>query len=171
MDKRILGVAVILTIASCTDNVSRSDLTGLTDVRAARDTSGGGGGGGGPDSSRARPGGPVATVTVTPDSQVITAGDSAGVFANLLNRAGRSLSGRTVTFASSDSGVVSVTAVFGQSALLQGNAPGFAIITATSEGVSGSAFVFVRPDSLPPPPDTIPPPPDTLPPPDSLLRR
>ena len=169
----LLAVAVAAVVAfACTEQGKDATSSSTIDLQSARDSGGGGGGGpGGPsDSTRgSRGGGPVALVDVVPDSQIITLGDTGAVSARLFNRAGRELFGRTITFTTSDSSVVRIDAVFGQNAIVRGVNGGTAIITATSEGVSGSGLVFVRaasppPDTLPPPPpppDTLPPPPDT----------
>src|SRR5207302_8970718 len=102
----------------------------------------------------------VASVTVTPTADTVVRGDSAIFFALVRNARGDTLSGRTVTWSVSDSTVAHVQAAFGQTVVIRTSGAGFALITATSEGKSGSAQPIVT-DSSPPPP---PPPPDSTPP-------
>jgi len=111
---------------------------------------GGGGGGGGCDSTRSDttcggvPSGPVASVTVSPSTQTIAVGDSAGAIAMTYNAAGTTLAGRAVTWTVSDSTVVSVTQAAYNWILLRGARAGTVTLTATSEGVNGTAAVVVR---------------------------
>lgn len=87
----------------------------------------------------AGPGG-VASVTVSPSRLSVPQGDSARLTATVRDAFGVQLSGRTVTWTTSDSLGATVSAmgmVTGRWANRQ------ATITATSEGVSGSAFVSV----------------------------
>ena len=102
----------------------------------------------------------VASVTVMPAADTVVRGDSAIFFALLRNARGDTLSGRPVTWSVSDSTVAHVAAAFGQTVVIRTSGAGFALITATSEGKSGSAQLIVT-DSSPPPP---PPPPDSTPP-------
>ena len=97
------------------------------------------------------PGDSVATVTVTPSADTVVRGDSATFFALLQNARGDTLSGRAVTWSVSDSTVAHIEAAFGQSVVVRTTGPGFTLVTATSEGRSGSAQLVVT-DSLPPPP-------------------
>jgi hypothetical protein len=111
----------------------------------ARHTGGGGGpdstGTGGPDTTTT--GGPVETVTVTIWPQNPTVGDSAGAYANLQNAQGASLYGRPVTWTVSDTTVMRVGGVYGQSLLLWPRAAGTVTITAVSEGKVGSRTITV----------------------------
>lgn len=161
MRSGLLAVAVAAAVAfACTDQARDVTSSSNLGLQSAHDSGGGGG------SGAARAGGPVALVDVVPDSQIINLGDTAGVLARLFNRAGRELFGRAVAFTTSDSRIVRLEAAFGQNAILRGVGRGTAIVTATSEGVSGIGLVVVR--TVTPPPDTLPPPPpppDTLPPP------
>jgi uncharacterized protein YjdB len=93
----------------------------------------------------------VASVTVTPAADTVVRGDSAIFFALVRNARGDTLSGRTVTWSVSDSTVAHVQAAFGQTVVIRTSGAGFALITATSEGKSGSAQLSVT-DSAPPPP-------------------
>ena len=89
---------------------------------------------------------PVATVGVSPGAPSVVIGGTAQLAAALRDANGNPLSGRTVTWATSNGGVATVTAT----GLVAGVAVGSATITATSEGKSGTATVTVT--SLPPPP-------------------
>ena len=82
---------------------------------------------------------PVATVTVTPASASVVVGAVQQYTAVLKDVSGNTLTGRTVTWASSLPGVASVSGTGLVTALVVGSAT----ITATSEGVSGTATVTV----------------------------
>src|SRR5207302_1397111 len=82
---------------------------------------------------------PVASVTVTPSSAAVQVGQTVQLTATLKDATGNILSGRVVTWASSNSGVASVSA----SGLATAKAAGTATITATSEGKSGTSSVTV----------------------------
>lgn len=106
------------------------------------------GSGGGPDTTGTgdgsnTAGGAVAGVTVTVWPRNPAVGDSSGAYANLVNAGGASLYGREVSWSVSNSNVIEIGDVFGQSAMLKIKAAGTAILTATSEGVSGSRSVTV----------------------------
>src|SRR5207237_905339 len=82
---------------------------------------------------------PVASVSVTPASATISAGQSAQLTATPQDANGNPLSGRTVTWSSSNPSV----AVADVNGKVTGVAAGSATITATSEGQSGTATVTV----------------------------
>jgi uncharacterized protein YjdB len=82
---------------------------------------------------------PVASVTVSPASPSIPAGNAVQLGALLRDSEGDTLTGRTVTWTSSDGGVATVTGT----GLATGVAAGTATITATSEGQQGTAIVTV----------------------------
>jgi len=82
---------------------------------------------------------PVATVTVTPAVASILVGATLQLTATPKDSLGNPLSGRVVTWSSNALSVASVTGT----GLVTGVAVGFATITATSEGVSGSAAITV----------------------------
>ena len=84
---------------------------------------------------------PVASVTVAPPTPSITAGSTVQLTATLRDAGGNTLTGRTVTWTTSASGVAIVSA----SGLVTGISAGGATITATSEGVSGTSTVTVTP--------------------------
>jgi alpha-tubulin suppressor-like RCC1 family protein len=83
---------------------------------------------------------PVATVTVAPATATVGLGDSLQLTADVKDAAGNILTGRTVTWQSSNGLAVSVSTTGKVRAL----APGDATITATSEGKSGTAAIGAR---------------------------
>ena len=97
---------------------------------------------------------PVASVAVSPPTPSLSVGGTVQLTAAPQDSAGNALTGRTVTWASSDATVASVSTT----GLVRGVAVGSATITATSEGKSGTAKVTVTTPAPPPPP---PPPPPT----------
>jgi uncharacterized protein YjdB len=82
---------------------------------------------------------PVDTVVVSPASARMFVGGTAQLGATAQDSAGNPLSGRTITWTSSNGGVASVNG----SGLVTGVSAGTATITATSGGKSGSAAVTV----------------------------
>src|SRR6266480_953937 len=82
---------------------------------------------------------PVATVSVSPPTASIQQGQTVQLTATLKDANGNPLSGRTVTWSSSNTSVATVSS----SGLVSGVTPGSATITATSEGKSGTASVTV----------------------------
>src|SRR6059058_4738130 len=95
--------------------------------------------------SSSTPPAPVASVTVTPASATVQAGQAVQLTATLKDANGNLLSGRSVTWSSSNTAVATVN----NSGLVSGAAAGSATITATSEGQSGTAAITVTP--APPP--------------------
>ena len=93
---------------------------------------------------RPPPGDSVATVEVTPSADTVAAGDSASFFATLRDANGNILSGRAVSWTVSDSSVAFIEGAFGQTVVIRAVGPGFALVTASSEGKSGSGSVLVR---------------------------
>ena len=119
---------------------TRADILMLVDT-----SSGGGGDSTGVDSTGGgAPSGPVASVTISPPTQTISVGDSAGAIAMTYNAQNRMLTGRTVTWTVSDSSVVRVTQAAYDWILLRGAKSGSVTLTASSEGVNGTATVIVR---------------------------
>ncbi len=90
---------------------------------------------------------PVASVSVTPSTQSIVLGGGGSVTATPLDASGGVLTGRVITYASSDVSVVTVSSTGALTAVSIGSAT----ITATSEGQSGTASVSV----IPPPVATV----------------
>src|SRR6266498_3244983 len=82
---------------------------------------------------------PVASVAVSPATATIPAGQTAQLTATPKDASGNTLTGRTVSWASSNTAFATVSA----SGLVTGKAAGSATITATSEGKSGTAVVTV----------------------------
>jgi uncharacterized protein YjdB len=82
---------------------------------------------------------PVATVTVNPTSASLVLGTLQQFTALLKDASGATLTGRTVTWVSSNTVVASVNGV----GLVTGLALGTATLTATSEGKSGTATITV----------------------------
>src|SRR5437879_96521 len=82
---------------------------------------------------------PVATVEVTPPSVSVQAGQTVQLTATPRDAGGTALSGRTVTWSSSNTAVATVS----NSGLVSGATPGTATITATSEGKSGTSSITV----------------------------
>ncbi len=82
---------------------------------------------------------PVASVTVTPAAASVAQGATAQLTATPKDANGNALSGRTITWASSNPGVATVSGI----GLVNGVSLGSATITATSEGKNGSASMTV----------------------------
>lgn len=82
---------------------------------------------------------PVATVNVSLTTATLAPGQGTLATASLLSSSGAALSGRVVTWSSTNPAVATVSAVGGVTALT----PGTTQITATSEGRSGSATLTV----------------------------
>jgi len=80
---------------------------------------------------------PVASVALAPATSSVLAGATVQLTATARDAAGNALSGRTITFASSNPSV----ATAGTSGLVTTIAPGVATITATSEGQSATATI------------------------------
>jgi uncharacterized protein YjdB len=95
------------------------------------------------DSTPPPPGDSVATVTVTPSADTVAAGDTAGFFADLRDAQGNPLSGRPVSWTVSDSAVARIEGAFGQTVVIPAVRDGVALVTASSEGKSGSGGVVV----------------------------
>ena len=86
-------------------------------------------------------GGPVQSVTIYPGTANMLVGDSVGFMATLRDSAGRILSGRQVTWHSSDSTIVRPMGWGAYRAVRAGSAT----VSAQSEGRSGTASVVVLP--------------------------
>ncbi len=82
---------------------------------------------------------PVASVTVSPATASVPAGQTLQLTATLRDASGNILTGRTVTWTSSNTSVATVSS----SGLVTALAAGPATITATSEGQSGTAAITV----------------------------
>jgi uncharacterized protein YjdB len=84
---------------------------------------------------------PVASVTVNPASASVPAGQTVQLSATLRDANGTILTGRSVTWASNNTPVATVTGT----GLVSAKVAGSATITATSEGQSGTAAITVTP--------------------------
>ena len=104
---------------------------------------------------------PVASVSVTPPADTVVVGEDSVFFsATLRDAQGRQLSGRIVTWTISDTSVARIVSSYGPHAAFRPAKPGSAVVTATSEGKSGTAQLVV----IAPPPVasvTVSPPNDT----------
>jgi hypothetical protein len=90
----------------------------------------------------------VASVLITPPTSTIAAGAAVQLSAATYDANSQLLTGRVVSWASSNAAVASVSST----GLVAGAATGAATITATSEGISGTAAIIVSPPPPPPPP-------------------
>ena len=81
----------------------------------------------------------VATVTVVPNLVTIAPGETTPLTATVADAAGNALSGRSVTWSSSNTAMVTIAA----NGVATGVAEGSATITATSEGKRGDATIVV----------------------------
>ncbi|HYS59088.1 MAG TPA: alkaline phosphatase family protein [Gemmatimonadales bacterium] len=86
---------------------------------------------------------PVASVTVSPASASVPAGQTVQLSATLRDANGTILTGRSVTWASNNTPVATVTGT----GLVTAKVAGSATITATSEGQSGTAAITVTPST------------------------
>ncbi len=84
---------------------------------------------------------PVAEVVVAPATATVEAGGQVQLAATLTDAAGRTLTGRSVTWTSSDEAIATVA----DDGAVAGIAEGAATITATAESQSGTAAVTVGP--------------------------
>ncbi len=112
---------------------------------------GGGGGGGGPDTTGTdttttpgQPLGPVTAVVMSPSVQTVRVNDSLSILATPLNAQGQVLTGLTATWTVSDSTVLNTTWNMNGWILFRAKKAGDVIVTATIDGVSGTARVVVQ---------------------------
>ena len=131
--------ATALAVAACSEQDGAGRPLGLT---AAGNASG--------DSIPGRKPGPVASVTVSPESATVNVGDSAGFFADLRDAAGSPARDANVKWSVADPTVARIEGAFGQSVILRALTRGATTVTATSHGKTGTALLVV--DSVPPPP-------------------
>ena len=87
---------------------------------------------------------PVASVVVQPTTQALVEGQTAQIRAQPMDVTGKPLTGRVVLWSTSNAAVATVTST----GVVTAQAPGNAVITATSEGRSGASAVTVT--ALPP---------------------
>src|SRR6266699_1869482 len=124
--------ATALAVAACSEQDGAGRPLGLA---AAVDSSG--------DSIPGRKPGPVASVTVSPESATVVVGDIAGFFADLRDAAGNTARDANVRWSVADPTVARIEGAFGQTVLVRAVGAGFALVTASSEGKSGSGSIFV----------------------------
>ena len=86
---------------------------------------------------------PVATVALSPTSASIVQNATRTIDATTRDASGNALSGRTVTWTTSDANVASLSATSGQSVTVTGGLAGTATITATSEGKTATSAITV----------------------------
>lgn len=128
---------------------SRSLVLGLVLASAGTVACGGGGGDNitGPPNNGGGSGGSVAVGSVVLGSTAasIQRGGSVTLTASARDAAGNALSGRTITWTTSDANI----AVVSSTGVVTGQGPGTAMITATSEGKAAYATVTVTPPPVP----------------------
>ncbi len=91
---------------------------------------------------------PVASIAVAPADATVAAGATVQLQATVTDTGGAPLTGRTITWSSSDGSIASVTGA----GMVSGIAGGTAVITATCEGKSATATITVSGAPPPPPP-------------------
>ena len=87
---------------------------------------------------------PVSSVVLSPGQATMTAGQSLQLTVSLTDDHGQVLTGRQVSFATSNVQVATVSAI----GLVTGVAPGSVTITAISEGSTGTATILVTPEPV-----------------------
>src|SRR5881398_2561009 len=132
--------ATALAVAACSEQDGAGRPLGLA---VAVDSSG--------DSIPGRKPGPVASVTVSPESATVVMGDSAGFFADLRDAAGNPARDANARWSVADPTVARIEGEFGQAVILRALRSGSTLVTARSHGKRGSAELVVV-ESLPPPP-------------------
>ncbi len=118
------GVVTGVGTGSATITATIEGVTGTADVTVAANTE------------------PVASVEVIPPSATVPVGGTAQLTATARDAAGQVLTGRTFTWETDLPSVATVSAT----GLVSGEGEGQAVITTTSEGVSGTAIVAVIPN-------------------------
>ena len=93
---------------------------------------------------------PVASVSVTPPTSTLIVGATANLSATAKDAGGTPLSGRAITWTSSDETVATV-AGSGTAAVVTAKAAGSATITATSEGKTATSEITVKAKDVTPP--------------------
>jgi len=91
---------------------------------------------------------PVHSVTVSPPVDTVTVSGTGQLSATLKDSLGNTLSGRAVSWRSSDTTIAKVDST-GVTVSVHGVAAGAATVTATSEGKSGTAAITVKAQQLP----------------------
>src|SRR5213594_1030657 len=124
--------ATALAVAACSEQEGAARPLGLV---AAVDTSG--------DSIPGRKPGPVASLTVSPESTTVAVGDSTGFFADLRDAQGNAITDDHVKWSVADPTVARIEGAFGQSVILRALRGGTTTVTARSHGKSGTAQLGV----------------------------
>jgi uncharacterized protein YjdB len=86
---------------------------------------------------------PVSSVSVIPATRTMTVGDSLGFRAELRDAQGSLLTGRPLSWFSSDTAVARIEGMFGEYAIVRARGRGNATLRATSEGRVGEATITV----------------------------
>jgi trimeric autotransporter adhesin len=87
---------------------------------------------------------PVSSVVLSPEQATLQTGQTLQLTVSLTDDQGQALTGRQVSFATSNVQVATVSAT----GLVTGVAPGTVMITASSEGMSGTASLTVTPEPV-----------------------
>ncbi|HEX5437767.1 MAG TPA: Ig-like domain-containing protein [Gemmatimonadaceae bacterium] len=87
---------------------------------------------------------PVATVTVTPSADTLLIGNTAQLTATLKDKRGNTLTGRTITWSSGNTGVATVDPTTGEVTTVTAVSAGTTTITAMSEGQTGTAAITAQ---------------------------
>ena len=128
------GVVTGVRVGSAVITASRGNRSGSATVTVVA----------GPGGTGSPP--PVASVTITPSTATLTIGQIAVLTATLRDASGAVLTGRAITWASANSGIATVDGTGTVTAI----AAGTTMISATSEGVSGTATVTAVTATPPP---------------------
>jgi hypothetical protein len=141
----LLGATAIVALMACGDTATTDATIGGSSALAAKGDNG-------------------VSIVLTPPKSEVPAGKSIQLEYALVNPAGNTVpSNRPITWTSSDEKVATVV-----DGAVTGVNPGFATITASGGGATGSAFVFVIKGKLPPKCDPLfqkcPPQPEECPP-------
>lgn len=88
--------------------------------------------------------GPVATVQITAASGEMTVGQTRQLSATVRNAQNVALTGRTITWTVSPSGILSLSATSGAQITVEADAEGTATVTATSEGKTDTETITVE---------------------------
>lgn len=154
MRDRLFPFSLLIAACVVAGGVACSDSS--TDPLVAKErpsTPGQGGNTGGTDSSGTDTSttspavGPVASVTLSPETITVSVGNYVAMVATARNASGQVLSGKTFAWRSSDASIVAV----GDTGVLRAVAAGVVTVHASVDGKEGSARVTVVPAEEPPP--------------------
>lgn len=135
------GNALVRTVtwSSANASVARVDSLGRVTAVGAGSTTIAAAAGGTTGSTSLTVLAPVASVSVAPATSTVETGKTVQLVATTRDASGSALTGRAVTFVSSASNIATVSS----SGVVTGVTAGVAVITATSEGRTGSATITV----------------------------